>query len=396
MPSDAPNGTVEKKLAEMGVELKASSPAANYVPYTMSGNILYVSGQIPMGPDGIEGRGKLGGGMSIEDGQAAARLCAINVLAQAKAALGDLDRIVQVLKTQNFVAATPDFGDHPEVANGASDFFVEVLGDKGKHARAAVGMASLPRGVAVEVDAGDRVRVTSLPPWLTARPIAHRGLHDLAAGRPENSLAAFRAAMEHGYAIECDLQPAGDGTAMVFHDAKLERLTGEPGLVADRSASVLGALKLHGTNEAVPRLREMLDLVADRVPIVLELKGPQDDPTAFASAVGRTIAGYSGRLALMSFDHALVREFGRVAPDRPRGLTAMGGEECFAQHSAVYEEADLGFTSYEVNALPNRFVRRVRESGGAAITWTVRTPEQVRLTREHADQMTFEGFLPDG
>ena len=234
------------------------------------------------------------------------------------------------------------------------------------------------------------------PPWLTARPIAHRGLHDRAAGRPENSLAAFEAACEHAYAIECDLQPAEDGTAMVFHDAELKRLTGEPGLVTQRSAVALGALKLHGTNESVPRLRDMLDLVADRVPIVLELKGPQDDPAAFARSIGQTIADYPGRLALMSFDHALVREFRRVAPDRPRGLTAMGGEECFAQHSAICDEADLGFVSYEVNALPNRFVKRVRESGGAAITWTVRTAEQIRLTREHADQMTFEGFLPDG
>lgn len=146
-------GKIEQKLAELGIELKASSPAANYVPFTIAGNILYVSGQIPMGENGIEGVGRLGDGVSIAEGQAAARLCAINVLAQAKAALGDLDRIVRVLKTQNFVAATPDFGDHPEVANGASDFLVEVLGDKGKHARAAVGMASLPRGVAVEVDA---------------------------------------------------------------------------------------------------------------------------------------------------------------------------------------------------------------------------------------------------
>ena len=146
-------GTVEAKLADMGIELNASSPAANYVPFTISGNVLYVSGQIPMGTNGIEGVGRLGDGMSVADGQKAARLCAINVLAQAKAALGDLDRITQLLKTQNFVAATPDFGDHPEVANGASDFFVEVLGDKGRHARAAVGMASLPRGVAVEVDA---------------------------------------------------------------------------------------------------------------------------------------------------------------------------------------------------------------------------------------------------
>ena len=146
-------GKIEQKLAELGIELKASSPAANYVPFTIAGNILYVSGQIPMGENGIEGVGRLGDGVSVAEGQAAARLCAINVLAQAKAALGDLDRIERVLKTQNFVAATPDFGDHPEVANGASDFLVEVLGDKGKHARAAVGMASLPRGVTVEVDA---------------------------------------------------------------------------------------------------------------------------------------------------------------------------------------------------------------------------------------------------
>ena len=146
-------GTVEKKLAEMGITLSAGAPAGSYVPYTMANDVLYVSGQIPLGPNGPEYIGTLGAGMSVEDGQAAARLCAINVLAQAKAALGDLDRIVQVLKTQNFVAATAEFGDHPEVANGASDFLVEVLGDKGRHARAAIGMASLPRGVAVEVDA---------------------------------------------------------------------------------------------------------------------------------------------------------------------------------------------------------------------------------------------------
>ena len=146
-------GTIEKKLNEMGIELSASAPAGSYVPTTISGNILYVSGQIPMGPNGPEHIGKLGESISVEDGQAAARLCAINILAQAKAALGDLDRIVQVLKTQNFVNATHEFGDHPEVANGASDFFVEVLGEKGRHARAAVGMSSLPRGVAVEVDA---------------------------------------------------------------------------------------------------------------------------------------------------------------------------------------------------------------------------------------------------
>ena len=146
-------GTIEAKLKEMGIELPTTAPAGSYVPTTISGNVLYVSGQIPMGPNGPEFVGTLGESMSVEDGQAAARLCAINVLGQAKAALGELDRVTRVLKTQNFVNATHEFTDHPEVANGASDFLVEVLGDRGRHARAAIGMSSLPRGVAVEVDA---------------------------------------------------------------------------------------------------------------------------------------------------------------------------------------------------------------------------------------------------
>lgn len=144
----------EQKLGEMGIVLpKASAPAANYVPFTIAGNILTISGQLPMGPEGLAYKGKLGKDASIEDGQASARLCAINILAQAKAALGSLDRIAQVIKIQGFVNATDDFGDHPAVVNGASDLLVEALGDAGKHARAAVGMSSLPFGASVEVDA---------------------------------------------------------------------------------------------------------------------------------------------------------------------------------------------------------------------------------------------------
>lgn len=147
-------GNAEKKLKDMGIELPSpAAPAANYIPYTIAGNILTISGQIPMGPNGIEYIAKLGDNADVATGQAAARLCAINILAQAKAALGDLDRVKQVMKLQGFVNATPDFTDHPEVINGASDLIAEVLGDAGKHARAAVGMSSLPRGVAVEVDA---------------------------------------------------------------------------------------------------------------------------------------------------------------------------------------------------------------------------------------------------
>lgn len=147
------SGKIEARIAELGVTLpQAAAPAANYVPFVRTGNQLFVSGQIPMGANGIEYQGKLGAGVSIEDGQAAARLCAINLLAQAKAALGDLDKVVRLVKIVGFVNSAPDFGDQPKVMNGASDFLVEALGDVGRHARSAVGVAGLPFGVAVEVE----------------------------------------------------------------------------------------------------------------------------------------------------------------------------------------------------------------------------------------------------
>ncbi|WP_428697306.1 RidA family protein [Stappia sp.] len=147
------SGKIEARIAELGVTLpQAAAPAANYVPFVRTGNQLFVSGQIPMGASGIEYQGKLGAGVSVEDGQAAARLCAINLLAQAKAALGDLDKVVRLVKIVGFVNSAPDFGDQPKVMNGASDFLVEALGDAGRHARSAVGVAGLPFGVAVEVE----------------------------------------------------------------------------------------------------------------------------------------------------------------------------------------------------------------------------------------------------
>lgn len=145
---------IENRLAELGVTLPdAAAPAANYVPSVISGNMLYISGQIPMGPEGIEFQGKLGADADIETGVAAAKLCAINVLAQAKAALGDIEKIGRLVKVVGFVNSTPDFGDQPKIINGASDFFVAALGDRGRHARSAVGVANLPFGVAVEVEA---------------------------------------------------------------------------------------------------------------------------------------------------------------------------------------------------------------------------------------------------
>jgi len=146
-------GKIESKLAEMGLTLpEALAPAGNYVPYVQVGELVFVSGQVPKAEDGLI-TGKLGDDMSIERGQAAARLCALHLLGQIKAACnGDLDRLVKVVKLGGFVNATPDFGDHPAVINGASDLFGELLGEAGRHARAAVGSSSLPFGVAVEIE----------------------------------------------------------------------------------------------------------------------------------------------------------------------------------------------------------------------------------------------------
>src|SRR6185312_3919793 len=147
--------TVESRLKNLGLTLSTPpKPVASYVPYTISGNQVFVSGQVPVSDGALKYVGKLGADFSVEVGQAAAQLCAINILSVLKEACGgDLERVVRVLKVNVFVNATPDYDKQPEVANGASDLFVAVFGDIGKHARAAVGMGSLPRGVAVEVDA---------------------------------------------------------------------------------------------------------------------------------------------------------------------------------------------------------------------------------------------------
>lgn len=145
---------IETKLADLGVTLPdAPAPAANYVPFVIAGDMVYVSGQISANTGGMI-KGKLGADMTAEQGAEAAKACAISLLAQLKAACGgDIDRLVRVVKLVGFVNSTPDFGDQPKVINGASDFMVAALGDKGRHARSAVSAASLPFGVAVEIEA---------------------------------------------------------------------------------------------------------------------------------------------------------------------------------------------------------------------------------------------------
>lgn len=147
-------GLIEKKLSGLGVTLPTpASPIANYVPFVRSGNILVVSGQVCFGIDGkLVVKGQLGAGVSVEDGQKAARACAINLLAQLKAALGDLDKVVRVMRLGGFINSSPGFTEGPKVMNGASDLMVEVFGDKGRHARTTVGVSALPADAAIEVE----------------------------------------------------------------------------------------------------------------------------------------------------------------------------------------------------------------------------------------------------
>jgi enamine deaminase RidA (YjgF/YER057c/UK114 family) len=154
MVEDSMAGSVEKKLASLGITLPTpASPIANYVPFVRSGNMLVVSGQLCFGADGnLVAKGQLGGGVSMDDGQKAARACAVNLLAQLKSAVGDLDNVARVVRLGGFINSTPGFTDGPKVMNGASDLMVEVFGEKGRHARSTVGVAALPANAAVEVD----------------------------------------------------------------------------------------------------------------------------------------------------------------------------------------------------------------------------------------------------
>jgi enamine deaminase RidA (YjgF/YER057c/UK114 family) len=149
------SGKIDARLKELGIELPTPpAPVASYVPFVVSGMLVFVSGQVTLEAGALKYVGTVGKELSLEDGKAAARLCAINVLAQLKAACGgDLDKVKRCVKVGAFVNAVPGFTQHPEVANGASDLFVEIFGDAGRHARAAVGAGSLPRNVAVEVEA---------------------------------------------------------------------------------------------------------------------------------------------------------------------------------------------------------------------------------------------------
>ncbi|MGX5666074.1 glycerophosphodiester phosphodiesterase [Rhizobium daejeonense] len=231
--------------------------------------------------------------------------------------------------------------------------------------------------------------------WIKERPVAHRGYHDMNKQVWENTLSAFSRAVDAGFAIECDIQLSSDSVPMVFHDHDLQRLCGLKGEVRERTAGELGMLSIGGTADRIPTLRQMLTLVKGRVPLVIELKGiSAEEDDGLAEAVLDVLEGYEGKVALMSFDHWLLKDLKSLECPYPVGLTAEGAdpEQFFVHDEAM--QLGLDFVSYSAPHLPNSFVTALRERGIPVITWTVRDEIMREHTYKYADQMTFEGFDP--
>lgn len=232
--------------------------------------------------------------------------------------------------------------------------------------------------------------------WIKSQPIAHRGLHNIDQGRPENSLSACAAAIEHNYHIEVDLHPALDGEVMVFHDTNLSRLTGQDANIRTLESAHLQTIQLTGSNDKIPTLKQLLALVDGRVGMVLELKAIPGEDEGFITALIQTIAGYEGPLAVMSFDQALLEEAQQLDCPVPLGLTAMGSDRTYDLHKNFLDQHSMAFISYQQEALPVRLTREFRDQGKPVICWTIRNQEEANRALDYCDQITFEGYFPDG
>lgn len=238
--------------------------------------------------------------------------------------------------------------------------------------------------------------------WLTAQPIAHRGLHDRRAGRPENTLAAFAAAIARSYAIECDVRLTVDGEAVVFHDADLRRLTGSTGEIATTSLAAMRRLRILGTAEAPPSLADMLALIAGRVPVLIELKSI-GAPGALEAAVFQELRRYRGHAAVMAFAPGSVAWFRHNAPEVIRGQLSgayrgEGGPNVLSRfayrHLLMLGVGKPDFVAHETICLGLPSSRLWRRFGGPLLTWTAKTPADYARARPLADAIIFEGFEP--
>ena len=241
-----------------------------------------------------------------------------------------------------------------------------------------------------------------MPDWLTARPVAHRGLHDASAGVIENTASAFRAAVDANYSIECDVQISVDGEAMVHHDETLGRLTEGDARLDAMTAAELKQVRFRATADRMLTLSELCDLVAARTALLIEIKSRFDGDLRLAQRIAPVLAPYSGHAAVMSFDPTPVAALRRLAPNRPRGLL---GQRRDGKTADRYSMPPLRFAVAALSARPNFLGYRVQNLDGVLprlaraiglplLTWTVRTAEDRDRAARLADQMIFEGFRP--
>ncbi len=245
----------------------------------------------------------------------------------------------------------------------------------------------------------------ALHPDFTRIPLAHRGLHG--PGIPENSLAAFRAAIASGYGIELDIQPAADGTPMVFHDYDLTRMCGDEGYIADMEPEDLSRMRLHGSDEPIPTLAETLREVAGQVPLLIEIKDQdgrlEDTVGDLQDRVASLLEAYEGPVAVMSFNPHAIAGFGRIAPDIARGLTSCGfvAEEwpmldkaSRARLATLEDFTPIGasFVSHDWHDLANPAIAALRARGVPILCWTIRSAKEEAEARKIADGITFETY----
>jgi glycerophosphoryl diester phosphodiesterase len=239
------------------------------------------------------------------------------------------------------------------------------------------------------------------PDWLRERPIAHRGLHNPHAGIPENSLAAFAAAVADGYGIELDVQASADGQAMVFHDWSLVRMTGADGAIGDHQAAALCALRLQQSRQTIPTLAQVLELIAGRCPVIVEIKSPAGHVGAAEEAALQDLQTYEGAFAVTSFNARSLAWFRERMPAWPRGQNV--GSRHFAASTPWwrrlamrflldFDQARPDFIVYDRLDLPFWPAARVRAAGKPLITFTVRDRAEMRRLAPYVDNIIFEGF----
>jgi glycerophosphoryl diester phosphodiesterase len=248
----------------------------------------------------------------------------------------------------------------------------------------------------------------NVPQWLTARPVAHRGLHDAAKGIIENMPGAAEAAVSANFAIECDIQLTADGEAMVHHDDELGRLTEGSGALLAKTAAELKAVRFKATAERMMTLADLCTLVRGRVPLVIEVKSHFDGDRRLVTRMAEVLSSYDGPAVGMSFDPDQVMALRELIPSRPRGIVAerhYAAEDWPAaspaqrremKHLQHFFRTQPDFVAYWVNELPSPAPWIARNIfGRPLLTWTVRTPAQRARAARHADQMIFEGFRPE-